>query len=318
MKFFWTLLAGCFILNGTLKAQQPVFFYTTPKGAELDSIDIFLKRIYDNIQVKDFNTEEDLSDEEMDNLDTTYISSVFYSEDMPGYGLYKSWDTSRVHYPKTDFTNMSDSVLIHLVAEGPYVHPFNGIVTSKFGWRKRRYHYGYDINLNTGDPVKCAFEGVVRFARYCGGYGNVIVVRHENNLETLYAHLVHISVEPGQRVRAGDIIGYGGNTGRSRGSHLHFETRYLGTAFNPADIIDFEKFQLKSDVLVLTKNNFRYMTNYAQTANGYSGNAVYYKVKNGDTLGAIAGRYKTSVAQIKRLNGLRSDAIRVGQNLRVR
>ena len=174
MKCFWILLVGCFSLNGMLKAQEVSSFYATPKGADLDSIDLFLGRIYDNLQTDDANTDEDLSDEEMDNLDTTH-ASILYTEDMPGYGLYKSWDTSRVHYPKTDFTNMPDSVVIHLVAEGPYVHPCNGIVTSKFGWRKRRYHYGYDVNLNTGDPLKCAFEGVVRFARYCGGYGNVVL-----------------------------------------------------------------------------------------------------------------------------------------------
>lgn len=317
MKRNITLFLVVLFFNiSVLYAQSEYDDYYRSITENLELIDQFLQESQ-IFNYEDTSELEDLTEEEMDNLDTTFAGS-YYDENLPGFGVYKSWDTARVHYPRTDFSKMMDSVLIRLTAEGTYVHPFKGIVTSKFGWRKRRYHYGYDIDLETGDPVKCAFEGVVRYAKYCSGYGYVVVVRHDNNLETLYAHLSYITTIPGKRIHAGDVIGLGGNTGRSRGSHLHFETRYLGTAFNPADIINFSTFQLKSDTLLLTKNNFRYLSNYSQTASTGSYTKTYYKVRNGDTLGGIASRYRTSISQIKRLNGLRSDFIRAGQTIRIR
>jgi len=163
-----------------------------------------------------------------------------------------------------------------------------------------------------------------------GGYGNLVVVRHHNGLETYYAHLSKRLVNPGQVVSVGDTIGLGGNTGRSYGSHLHFETRYLGTPFNPNNIIDFENFKLKCDTLYISgcRGADNITANTSPTATGQksgtntttitSGNATYYTVKEGDTLSRIAVKYNTSVAKIKQLNGLRSDFLRIGQRLKVR
>lgn len=124
-----------------------------------------------------------------------------------------------------------------------YKAPVPGRVTSPFGWRARfgRMHKGVDISLKVGDTVRAAFSGKVRLTKYdAGGYGYYVVVRHDNGMETVYGHLSRFIAKPNQRVEAGQPIALGGNTGRSTGPHLHFETRYMGIALNPSDIIDFE------------------------------------------------------------------------------
>ncbi|MBK7818250.1 MAG: M23 family metallopeptidase [Sphingobacteriaceae bacterium] len=115
-----------------------------------------------------------------------------------------------------------------------YSNPFNGVLTSYYGWRDKRMHKGIDIDLNKGQPVVAAFDGKIRVAkRNNGGFGNLVIIMHPNGLETVYAHLSKIKVKQGQVVLSGQVIGLGGNTGKSRGSHLHFETRYKGYALNP-------------------------------------------------------------------------------------
>lgn len=121
-----------------------------------------------------------------------------------------------------------------------FTMPVYGKVTSRFGWRKGRAHKGIDIDLVTGDNVRVIMDGKVRFAKYYGAFGNVVVVRHSNGLETLYAHLSKILVKPNTFLRSGQVVGKGGNTGRSTGSHLHFEVRYLGQSINPEYLFDFE------------------------------------------------------------------------------
>ncbi len=138
-----------------------------------------------------------------------------------------------------------------------YVAPIQGIVTSNYGYRPRfgRNHKGIDLALHVGDTVRAAFSGKVRLVRYeRKGYGHYVVMRHENGLETVYGHLSRTLVKPNQYVKAGDPIALGGNTGRSTGPHLHFETRYLGRAINPAEIIDFENKTVLRDVFTFNKN----------------------------------------------------------------
>jgi hypothetical protein len=175
----------------------------------------------------------------------------------PSHDLYSEWDTSSIHPYKKDFTNMPDSVELELTTDysSDFVIPFNGLVTSKFGYRWGRGHYGVDIDLETGDSVVAAFDGMVRIAKYNNGYGNVVIIRHSNGLETVYGHMSKLLVEAGTELKAGDVIGLGGNTGHSFGSHLHFECRYLGKALNPEDIVDFSTKELKSDLLVLYKKD---------------------------------------------------------------
>ena len=187
----------------------------------------------------------------------------------PAYDLYCGWDTINTHSAKFDIKSLKDSIReIALYDKNScgYVHPFLGNVTSGFGPRKRRFHYGTDIDLETGDAVGSAFDGKVRIAKKSKSYGNVIVIRHSNGLETYYAHLSKINVEVGQEVFAGQIIGLGGNTGHSHGSHLHFEIRYLGQPINPTDIISFTDHKLICDTLCLSKKTFDYLSEVKKAA----------------------------------------------------
>ena len=149
-----------------------------------------------------------------------------------------------------------------------------------------------------------------------------MVIRHDNGLETYYGHLSRRLVNPGQMVKAGDIIGLGGNTGRSYGSHLHFEVRYLGNDINPSRLIDFDNFKLKFDTLYVSGYTVSVPNPTPQTVQQDKPkpqtSAQYYKVRKGDNLGKIAAKYHTTVSKIKKLNHLRSDFIREGQRLRVR
>jgi murein DD-endopeptidase MepM/ murein hydrolase activator NlpD len=197
-----------------------------------------------------------------------------------------------------------------------YAHPFLGNVTSSFGPRKRRFHYGIDIDLETGDEVVAAFDGRVRIARKSPSYGNVIVIRHSNGLETYYAHLSKINVETDQLVYAGQSIGLGGNTGRSRGSHLHFEIRYLGQPINPTDMISFDDRKLISDTFCLSKTTFRYVDEVHKLAKSSSRHKVHV-VKKGDTLSTIAKRYGTTVKALAQKNKLKTkNTLRPGQKLK--
>ncbi len=239
--------------------------------------------------------------------------AVFFEGDT----LYGSFDNDNIHYPKADFSKKTDTTTLFLVDKSKnayFVNPYDGEVTSRFGMRHGRYHYGTDVNLETGDTVRCAFDGVVRITKLSRSYGFVVVVRHMNGLETLYAHLSQINVVNDQLMKAGDLIGLGGNTGRSRGSHLHFEIRYLGAPINPEDIIDFQNYKLISDVLYLTAYHFRYHKDISKLKE-----AKFHKVKSGETLGAIARKYHTSINNLKKLNRMkRSTLIRAGKRIRVR
>ncbi|MFL5762395.1 MAG: peptidoglycan DD-metalloendopeptidase family protein [Bacteroidia bacterium] len=243
----------------------------------------------------------------------------------PSSGLYCNWDTTNIHYPKFDIKTMKDSmreVTLYNAGSCGYVHPFSGKVTSKFGPRKRRFHYGVDIDLETGDSVSAAFDGRVRIAKKSKSYGNVIVIRHSNGLETYYAHLSKLDVVPGQEVLAGDVIGLGGNTGHSHGSHLHFEIRYLGQPIDPTEIISFDNGQLLSNTFCLSQETFKYVAEAkkaaAKTAANSKGKKGIYVVRRGDTLSAIAKRYGTTTTAICKKNGIKSTTtLRLGQKLKI-
>lgn len=230
----------------------------------------------------------------------------------------ENWNNEVLFFNKSfDPTKMADSVMVVMQdSVHRFFPPILGLVTSKFGWRRRHFHYGTDINLETGDTVRSTFDGVIRVAKFGwgGGYGNVIIIRHTNGFETLYGHLSSIKVLPNQEVKAGDIIGLGGNTGRSYGSHLHFEIRYKGIAMNPEYFIDLATFKLKQDTIFLSKKSFGYVSDIKKIA----GAAKYYKVKSGDSLSKIAAKNGTTVAKICKLNGIKSTKVlQVGKVLRV-
>ena len=243
----------------------------------------------------------------------------------PAFDLYSEWDTDKIHYTKFDINSLKDSSKKITLCDSNscgYVQPFLGKVTCPFGPRRRYYHYGVDIDLETGDAVAAAFDGKVRIAKKSSSYGNVVVIRHSNGLETYYAHLSKINVEAGQEIFAGDVIGLGGNTGHSRGSHLHFEVRYLGQPINPADIISFTEDKLLSDTLVVNKQTFKYLVKGKKGANTencgklIAGNI--YVIKKGDSLSTIAKRYGTSISSLCKKNGLKTTTIlRLGQKIKI-
>ncbi|MCM1028282.1 MAG: M23 family metallopeptidase [Pseudoflavonifractor sp.] len=149
------------------------------------------------------------------------------------------WESQLVNpYAGASIPDMKD------IDVSSYVSPMENMrITSPFGYRPRfrRMHKGMDFGLHVGDTIRAAFDGKVRICRYeRKGYGYYVVIRHDNGMETVYGHLSKFICKPDDRVRAGDPIALGGNTGRSTGPHLHFETRFMGIAINPALIIDFE------------------------------------------------------------------------------
>jgi len=254
----------------------------------------------------------------------------------PSHDLYASWDTISAHPYKFNEIFKEDSVCIQLTC-GPdndngFVMPFRGPLTSLFGWRKYRPHYGTDINLETGDTVVSAFDGMVRVAKVYHGYGNCVIVRHKNGLETVYGHLSRILVESGQQITAGQVLGLGGNTGRSSGSHLHFEIRYLGQALDTQDFIDYEKGELKAPSFLLRKadvenkydlralhNRHKHDVGMAKGKYGAkSSGSRSYRVKKGDTLSGIAKRKGTTVKALCKKNRIKpTTRLRVGQTIRI-
>ncbi|NVK64345.1 MAG: peptidoglycan DD-metalloendopeptidase family protein [Flavobacteriales bacterium] len=229
---------------------------------------------------------------------------------------------------KNDLSKLKDTIWLCVEDDvnGGFVMPFDGIVTSRYGYRRGRRHNGTDIDLNTGDTVRAAWSGKVRYAKYNDhGFGNLVVIRHHNGLETFYAHLSKHLVAPNQEVKAGDPIGLGGNTGHSYGSHLHFEVRFYDAPMDPEQIIDFKKKEVKDENLMVHAGLFRPgaragSTHTAHTASSTaSGSRKYYKIRSGDTLGAIAQRNKTTVSRLCQLNGIRpTTVLQIGRNLRIR
>ena len=250
--------------------------------------------------------------------------SIFIPSDI----LYKDrWDTLYIRTGKVNLAEIHDSTFLWLrnPAETEFHFPYKGKLLSKYGWRGGRIHAGMDIKLETGDTVVSAFDGKVRIARVMSGYGKMVVVRHHNGLETVYAHFSKIIVNINDDVKAGQALGLGGRTGRATTSHLHFETRYLGEHFNPDRIIDFENFTLVRDTLLINREFWHPLKATTTLASAHDGNIAshsgpqkYHTIKKGDTLSIIARKYRTSVKKICQLNGIKETKIlQLGKKLRV-
>lgn len=231
----------------------------------------------------------------------------------PALDLYGSWDDASVN-PLAGKTGIKipDEQDIDV---STFVAPTIGRITSKYGWRRRRMHRGIDLKLYVGDTVRAAFDGQVRIKKFNRrGYGYYYVLRHPNGLETVYGHLSKFIVDKDEYVKAGQPIGLGGNTGRSTGSHLHFETRFMGIDLDPATIIDFETFKPINNVYHFVHKKAKSVSSGNSSGDGV---AAYHRVKQGDTLGAIARRYGTSVSRLCKLNGIKASSIlRLGQRIR--
>lgn len=272
---------------------------------------------------------------------TKYLEELLYDEDEPEFDIYEEgWDSKRVNcYANTSVPQRA------LIDVSKFAMPHPGYITSPYGYRRRfrRLHKGVDLKLNIGDTIRAAFDGRVRIRNFeRRGYGNYLVVRHTNDLETVYGHLSGFLVEEGQYVKAGDPIALGGNTGRSTGPHLHFETRYMGYAINPCAIFDFANQTTHTDEFTFDKNTYTQARNYSPAANSeyakqylkdnptkpyvrtasasgsHHGSSIY-RVRKGDSLSKIAARNGTTVSKLCRLNKIKTTSkIKVGQRLRIR
>ncbi len=228
-----------------------------------------------------------------------------------------SWDAERLNPYGVAIDNIVDSTLIDC---SDFVYPTkSNRITSRFGSRGARYHYGIDIGLRRGDTIVSTFAGKVRIVDYeRRGYGNYVVVRHNNGLETIYAHLSRVKIKENDSVQAGQLIGLGGNTGRSTGPHLHFEMRWQGNAFNPSKLIDFQTKQpLLADLgtyLITKEGTYTHRAELAKMRE-----ARYCRVRSGDTLSHIARRYGTTISRLCSLNRIkRTSIIQIGQRIRYR
>ena len=277
-----------------------------------DTIPPDLHEIDELLEEEDDSTAADL--ESFENINDEDICALINCD------LYNAiWDTTRINPYGVNLKEKKDSTFLTLFhdVQCDYAHPTCGVITSEFGFRHTRYHYGIDINLETGDEVYAAFEGTVRVARFSSSYGYYVIIRHLNGLETLYAHLSKINVTAGKYIQAGDRLGLGGNTGHSRGSHLHFEVRFLGQQINPRDIISFENYTCSTKELCISPKNFDYLRKVEKQKAEVS-KRKYYKIRKGDSLSKIARKNRTTVSKLCKLNKIsKKTKLRPGKRLRV-
>ena len=289
-------------------------------------------------------------DRKVRQLDTLALHSTIERENLesPSADLYQDWDNRYAHKA----TELPETYRINLKN---YCMPTpSRVITSQFGPRWGRQHKGLDIKVYIGDTIRAAFSGKIRVVRYeAKGYGNYVVIRHNNGLETIYGHLSKHLVRENQTVRAGDPIGLGGNTGRSTGSHLHFETRLCGVALNPALFFDFRNQDVTGDYYVFRRSTMDRESAKATAARGqkvssYTKEEVYggkrntttsapvavvteaaapaprpanrptgikhHQVEAGETIYSIARKYDMPVEKLQQINGLGSSTrLRTGQ-----
>ena len=278
-------------------------------------------------------------DRKMAAVDTIMLRNITMREELesPSADLYANWDNKYAHRA----TELPETYKIDL---RHFTMPTTSrVITSNFGSRWGRQHKGLDIKVYIGDTIRAAFSGKVRIVRYeAGGYGKYIVIRHNNGLETIYGHLSKQLVEENQEVRSGEVIGLGGNTGRSTGSHLHFETRLCGVALNPALMFDFRAQDVTGDYYAFNKETYdnestnatrlrgkqdsstyastNFSDDYAtnkRTTSGLTDQISYHKVKKGETLDRIAKKRGVTVEKICKLNHItKTMRLRPGQILR--
>lgn len=277
-------------------------------------------------------------DKKMKAVDTLALRNLINKEQMgsPSAQLYKEWSNKYAHRA----TELPDSFLINLKH---FCMPTTSkVITSNFGRRWGRMHKGIDVKVYIGDTIRSAFSGKVRIVKYeAKGYGNYVVIRHYNGLETIYGHMSKHLVKENQIVKAGEPIGLGGNTGRSTGSHLHFETRLCGVALNPALMFDFRNQDVTGDTYMFHRDTYENESVLANKARGKSADddeAVaeetsssksrkqssasssdirYHKVKRGETLSSIAKKRGTTIDKLCKLNHIsKRMRIRPGQILR--
>jgi len=349
---YWLMAAGCLGLTGTATAQERGRFrnnlkitpktQTTPGGPVVERIRQ-TETPYDqeptplrfNSQFEPAKALNPVVSEDTSQIDqgetsvVEVIDSVLVGNEWVKIAdYYAVWDSRTVDPYGIDPLQFEEAIDIKLY-DPPANHYWSaplteGKMTSNFGYRWGRWHTGTDLDLETGDPIYSAFDGIVRIVGWDGsGYGRFVLVRHYNGLETVYGHMSKQTVEQGQLVKAGDQLGLGGSTGRSSGPHLHFETRFEGNPFSPLNIYSFPENTINSDHFLLTSNVWDYLRGgRSSSGEGLSKprikRTVLHRVRSGETVSSIASRYGMSVSTLLRKNHISSRGrIRPGQKLRV-
>ncbi len=316
MRSITLLFIFCLFFGFSATAQRALDTIET----ELGKVVLYSNKTWSFLQISTF-----------DGIMNPRINALMQAQD-PSFR--HPWSNDICFTSRNDMSKLKDT--LWLCVNDDYDQNFHmpapGIVTSRYGPRNGRNHNGIDIDLETGDTIYATWSGKVRYAKYNdGGYGNLVIIRHSNGLETLYAHLSKFLVYPDQDIVAGEPIGLGGNTGRSYGSHLHYEIRFYDAPINPEEIIDFAEKSLKNENLFVHKGLFRPGAKPSDYYEDHPAEVVqapvvvrtpqvrYYKVRPGDTLTEIAARNSTTVTKICQLNGIKpTTVLQVGRSLRVK
>jgi hypothetical protein len=303
-----------------------IFLQTNPVFAQVNGEDSVLTE-------EEVEADEDYIDETFSGYtDLNYWDFIripgfrFDSAMIPASEYYPfGWDTMTINPYKQDMREMADTISIRLrdTSDCMFHPPAIGDLSSTFGFRqwgrRKKFHFGVDVRMETGDPVYAIFDGVVRVAKRSADYGYVVLIRHYNGLETLYAHFLQLLTYPGAPVRSGDIIGLAGSTGHSTGPHLHFETRFRGEKIDPNKIIYFPSGSLLDDTLQIDRSCFKHLYEVQANKLRQSRASRYHKVHKGDTLATIAYEYGISVKHLARINGISAKTkLKPGRRIRIR
>ena len=289
------------------------------------------------VQGQDLLARQAPVDKKMKKVDSVALHRLIFQEmlENPAADLYEEWDTEMTHYHNANGI-LPDTATIDL--RGFHMPTPSRVITSNFGARWGRQHKGLDIKVYIGDTIRAAFSGKVRIVKNePRGYGKYVVIRHYNGLETYYAHMSKQLVSEDQEVRAGEPIGLGGNTGRSTGSHLHFETRLCGVALNPALMFDFRNQDVTGDFYTYHRKRYASESARATRLRGansdthtsrfdtdedddelaiaapeasFAPEVHFHKVKKGETLQSIARKRGMTIDALCKLN-------HIGKNIRL-
>ena len=354
-KFFYFLVSAVWFSITTVAAQEKGLFKNNPKikankssttgpKAKKDEFDSFEQeqpKVRYSSQFEPYKEPNPTVSEDTSTIDegqlavVKRVDSVKVGDDWVQVAdYYTIWDPRTINPYGLDPKEFDENVNLHLFdpSKGNYSNlPLNETkVTSVFGFRslggRARWHYGMDLDAETGDPVYSTFDGIVRVISFDGGgYGRFVILRHYNGLETLYGHLSKFNVEIGRLVKAGDVIGLAGNTGRSTGSHLHYENRYEGNAFSPSWVWDFPQQRINGEYFVLTSRVWDHLRGGKPMESEYdlsetqTKSTLLHRVASGETLDSIASKYGLTASTLADQNKLSLDkALRPGQKLRIR
>lgn len=249
-----------------------------------------------------------------------------------GNFAYDYWDSKKVNPYKDVVLPTPFKIQFN---QTTFTHPVDHEikVTSRFGRRRYRPHRGLDIDLVTGDVVRSVLPGKVRFVGYSSGHGKTVIVRHANDIETVYAHLSGYEVQVNELVAEGQILGLGGNTGRSTGSHLHLEVRYKGVCIHPEYVFNFDGSQnIRGSELWVTKGwkSPRAHSAYRKSKLtpiftkedailAQNSEPRFHRVRKGETLSHISMRYHLRIKEICKLNSIyQNSVLSIGQLIKIR